>query len=140
MASRIGCPYCDILAGRAIGRPTALEEEDFVSFMGRFQPTGPGYSLVIPRKHVQDLHSLPTNQLAPMLDAVRRVSVAIVQAFGASGTTVMQNNGAPGQKVGHLHFHVVPRHLGDAYPCESEIEVPVEELNLQAERLRDALR
>jgi histidine triad (HIT) family protein len=107
--------------------------------MGRYQPTGPGYSLVIPRVHVRDLHDLPPDQHAPMLAAVRRVSLAVTDAFGVTGTTIMQNNGEPAQRVKHLHFHVVPRWHGDGYPSTSDVEVAVTELERQAALLRRAL-
>jgi histidine triad (HIT) family protein len=129
-----------MFAGRAAGPPAALETDDFVSFFGRYQPTGPGYSLVVPRRHIADLHALTAEELMPTLAAVQTVSRAILGAFGVSGTTVIQNNGAPGQSVMHLHFHVVPRWPGDGYPCESDLEVSVEELERQAQTLRDHIK
>lgn len=134
------CAYCDIFRGAAEGPPTALVTADHVSFMGRLQPTGPGYSLVVPKRHVPDLQAFEPDELGPMLAAVQRVSNAVVEAFGASGTTVVQNNGEPGQRVPHVHFHVVPRHPGDGYPCESNDEVRLTELERQAELLRRHLR
>ena len=125
-----------MFAGRAAGPPIALDTGALVSFMGRYQPTGPGYSLVVPRRHVRDLHALDPDELTPMLAAVQTVSQAIVRAFGVSGTTVVQNNGHPGQRIMHLHFHVVPRWPGDRYPCESDIEVGREELEQQARLVR----
>lgn len=139
MAERIDCPYCDVFAGRAAGPAVALDTDEFVSFVGRYQPTGPGYSLVVPRRHVTDLHALSADELGPTLAAVQRVSRAIVDAFDVSGTTVMQNNGHPGQRVMHLHFHVVPRWPGDGYPSESDLEVAPIELERQAALLRQHL-
>lgn len=133
------CSYCDVFSGAAAGPPRFLDGADFVAFMGRYQPTGPGYSLVVPRAHVPDLHHLAEQQLAPMLRVVQRVSMAIVSAFDVTGTTIMQNNGPPGQGVHHLHFHVVPRHPGDGYPTESATEVPLEELERQAGIVRAQL-
>lgn len=34
-------------------------------------------------------------------------------AFGAMGTTVLNNNDAPDQVISHLHVHVIPRFEGD---------------------------
>ena len=136
MTALTGCEYCDVLSGRAAGPPVALDTGEFVSFIGRYQPTGPGYSLVVPRRHITDLHTLSAEELGPTLAAVQTVSRAIVDAFDVGGTTVLQNNGQPGQRVMHLHFHVVPRWPGDGYPCESDQEVSAEDLERQADRLR----
>lgn len=136
MSVLTGCGYCDVFSGRATGPPVALDTDECVSFMGRYQPTGPGYSLVVPRRHIIDLHEVSAEELQPSLAAVQKVSRAILAAFGVSGTTVMQNNGRPGQRVMHLHFHVVPRWPGDGYPCESDAEVRPDELERQAALLR----
>lgn len=130
------CAYCDVLAGRAASPPLGLDDAEVVSFMGRYQPTGPGYSLVVPRVHIDDLHKANAAQLASLFRSVQRVSRAVVRAFGVTGTTILQNNGPPGQRVRHLHFHVVPRHPDDGYPRESKEEVPLTELARQAEILR----
>lgn len=133
------CGYCDVFSDSASGPPVALDTADFVSFMGRYQPTGPGYSLVVPRRHVVDLHDLRDDELAPTLRAVRLVASAVQRAFSVSGTTVMQNNGSPGQRVMHLHFHVIPRWAGDGYPSSTDVEIGVEELERQAALLRAEL-
>lgn len=135
-----GCGYCDVLAGRAEGPQRAFDDARYVVFMGRFQPTGPGYALVIPRTHVDDLHALTDEECGGMLATLRRVSDAVVRAFdGVTSTTIMQNNGRPAQSVAHLHFHVVPRWEGDGYPCTTDTETPVAELASQARQLRVGL-
>lgn len=66
-----------------------------VVFMGRYQPTGPGYALVVPRPHIADLHELGEADCGPMLSAVRRVSMAVLRTFGVTGTTIKQNDEPP---------------------------------------------
>ncbi|WP_084678630.1 HIT family protein [Actinopolymorpha alba] len=134
-----GCHFCDELRGRTGGAPRAFDDERFAVFIGRYQPTGPGYALVVPHRHVQDLHSLPEADCGAMLRMVRLTSVAVQRAFDASGTTVMQNNGPPGQSVPHLHFHVVPRRPGDGYPRRASVPELEDELTDQALKLAAAL-
>ena len=134
-----GCEFCDVLAGRAEGPPRTIDDDDCAAVIGRFQPTGPGYSLVVPKVHVVDLHAVTDEQLLAVMRGVRRVSLAIIEAFGVSGTTILQNNGSPGQSVFHLHFHVVPRWSGDGYPRVDAPEVTAEEMLRQAEVLRRVL-
>ena len=60
------------------------------------------------------------------------------RAFGASGTTILQNDGPPGQSVDHLHIHVIPRHVGDGYPCRAQAPESSSTRERQAQRLRAA--
>jgi len=122
-ADVLGCGFCDALRGRVRDARLALNDERFAVSMGQYQPTGPGYAFVVPHAHIQDLHSLPEHECGPMLQMVQRTSVANQRTFGVSGTTVVQNNGLPGQSVPHLHFHIVPVMLAmatrDARKCLS---------------------
>lgn len=134
-----GCHFCDALHGRKRGEPRAFDDGRFAVFMGRYQPTGPGYALVVPHPHIPDLHALSERECGPVLHMVGRVSAAITGAFDVTGTTVVENNGHPGQSVSHLHFHVVPRWQGDGYPRRSETSEPDDVLANQAARLAQAL-
>ncbi|GAB3914342.1 hypothetical protein GCM10011575_45320 [Microlunatus endophyticus] len=98
----------------------AFDDGQFAVLMGRYQPTGPGYALVVPYAHIPDLHSLSQSECGQVLHLVARVSAGITSAFDVTGTTVVENNGRPGQSVMHLHFHVVPRWEGDRYPRRTE--------------------
>ena len=133
------CEFCDVFSGAAAGPPIAYDDGSFAVLMGRSQPTGPGYALVVPKDHIPDLQQIPRATLAPTLDMVRRVALAVTAVFGVSGTTVTQNNGAPSQSVTHLHFHVIPRHDGDGYPNVSAPEVALSDLAAQAILLGQAL-
>ena len=134
-----GCHYCDALHGRKPIEPNAYDDGRFAVFMGRYQPTGPGYALVVPYAHIPDLHSLSEAECGPTLHLVGRVSAAVTAAFDVTGTTVVVNNGRPGQSVPHLHFHVIPRWEGDGYPSRSETPELENELAKQAAQLAAAL-
>ena len=135
-----GCEFCDVLAGRAEGSPTVFSDEWTVVTIGRRQPTGAGYCLVVLRHHVADLAELPDAELVGLWRTVGLVQWAIRVAFGPSGTTVMVNDGPPGQPVGHLHVHVVPRWTGDGYPCSAGNDESADALLIQADRLRSVLQ
>lgn len=134
-----GCHFCDGLQRRTSRESCAFDDGRFAVFMGRYQPTGPGYALVVPYAHIPDLHSLPETECGPLLQLVGSVSAAIPRAFDVTGTTVMENNGRPGQSVRHLHFHVVPRWEGDGYPRRSEAPESGSRLARQADQLAAAL-
>lgn len=135
----IGCHYCDALHRRKQGEPRAFDDGQFAVFMGRYQPTGPGYALVVPYPHIPDLHALPGSACGPTLHLVGRVSAAITTAFDVTGTTILENNGRPGQSVSHLHFHVIPRWQGDGYPSRKDTAESDAALVKQAALLAQAL-
>ena len=75
----------------------------------------PGHALVVPRRHIRDVYTLPEELAGPVLATAARVARAAKQAFGADGVTLRQHNDAAGgQEVFHFHLHVIPRFAGDA--------------------------
>lgn len=105
-----GCVFCGILAGE---RPAhvVLDEPDVAAFLDA-RPLFPGHTLVVPRRHIELLPELPPELLGPLFGAVQRVALAVVEALGADGSFVANNNRVS-QSVPHLHVHVVPRRRGD---------------------------
>jgi len=106
------CPFCAIADGRA---PAAmvLEEDTVLAFMDLRQAV-PGHVLVIPRRHVPDIHSLSADEAAAVMQAAVRVANALHAAVAPDGINLWQSNGeAAGQEVFHFHLHVHPRRVGD---------------------------
>ncbi|WP_324610715.1 HIT family protein [Streptomyces luridiscabiei] len=79
-------------------------------------PLAPGHTLVIPTAHWADIFEVPPGDLAHTMALVQQVAAAMRTALKAGGVNVLNASG-PGseQSVPHLHFHVVPRWLDDAF-------------------------
>jgi histidine triad (HIT) family protein len=104
------CLFCAIAAG-AEASHVVLDETDVIAFLDH-RPVFKGHVLVIPRVHFVTLPELPAELLAPLFGAVSRCCTAVVEALGAQGSWVAENN-IVSQAVPHLHVHVVPRTKGD---------------------------
>jgi histidine triad (HIT) family protein len=104
------CVFCAVVAGSEPSH-VVLEEPDVIGFLD-YRPVFKGHVLVIPRQHVVTLPDLPAELLAPLFGAVARCCTAVVEALGAQGSWVAENN-IVSQAVPHLHVHVVPRTKGD---------------------------
>jgi histidine triad (HIT) family protein len=104
------CLFCAVVAGSEPGH-VVLDEPDVFAFLD-IRPVFKGHVLVIPRVHVVTLPELPANLLEPLFGAVSRCCTAVVEALGAQGSWVAENN-IVSQAVPHLHVHVVPRTKGD---------------------------
>ena len=72
-------------------------------------PAGVGHTLIVPRKHYENIYDVPEKLLAELAAVVKKVCVAVKKTVGADGIKVIQLNGvAAGQVVMHIHFHVIP--------------------------------
>ena len=105
-----GCVFCAVVAGSEPSH-VVLDEPDLIAFLD-YRPVFKGHVLVIPREHVVTLPELPAELLAPLFGAVARCCTAVVEALGAQGSWVAENN-IVSQAVPHLHVLVVPRTKGD---------------------------
>ncbi|MFJ6140132.1 nucleoside 2-deoxyribosyltransferase domain-containing protein [Kitasatospora sp. NPDC092286] len=103
--STLPCPFCDIIAGRA---PAQIVRQwpDTIAILPR-HPVTPNHFLVIPHKHVVDAGCDP--------DVAGRTAAAAAElAAELSAANIITSIGtAATQSVGHTHFHVVERKVGD---------------------------
>lgn len=101
------CLFCSIAAGD-IPSETVLETDDVVAFRD-VNPQAPVHVLVVPRRHVADLHSLDVPDDALLGELVRVAQrVAEQEGIAAGGYRVVANVGPDaGMSVPHLHLHVL---------------------------------
>lgn len=106
------CPFCKIASGEI---PSRKIFEDSVSVgVLDIAPAGRGHTLVISKKHYIFLHQMPPEEVSAMFNSIKFLSVALMQALGATGVNVVYNLGpGAGQKVPHVHVHLIPRFPDD---------------------------
>ncbi|MBU2581120.1 MAG: HIT family protein [Alphaproteobacteria bacterium] len=115
------------------------EDEDAIVFMD-VMPQSEGHALVVPKAHSRNLLDADPGVLAKIAPMLQKVAVAAKQAFNADGISLMQfNEGAGGQTVFHLHFHIVPRYEGVALRADGRGMEDNEVLAANAEKLKAAL-
>ena len=102
------CVFCELIDGRL--DKGLVEETELTLTIVNIRQYEVGQSLVIPRRHAPTILDLTDEESAAVMDAVRRVSAALVKAYSPDGITLYNNNGvASMQEVPHFHMHVVPR-------------------------------
>jgi diadenosine tetraphosphate (Ap4A) HIT family hydrolase len=77
-------------------------------------PVNHGHILVVPKRHVETYFEAGKEELAAIHDLIFRVREILHRKYKPDGFNIGVNVGtAGGQTVFHLHFHVIPRYLGD---------------------------
>jgi histidine triad (HIT) family protein len=106
------CIFCKMVAGQ-IPVAKVYEDEIVLAFLD-VGPISDGHILVIPKQHFEKLHDCPAELLAEVASRLGRIAGAVAAAMNADGYNLLCNNGrAAGQLIEHLHFHIVPRNVGD---------------------------
>ena len=106
------CIFCRMVAGQ-IPVTKVYEDEIVLAFLD-IGPISDGHTLVIPKQHFERLHDCPPDLLGEVASRLGRIAGAVVAAMNADGYNLLCNNGrAAGQLIEHLHFHIVPRNVGD---------------------------
>lgn len=136
-----GCIFCDF--------PAAPESEDrrnlvvhrsahAFTCLNRY-PYNSGHLMVIPRAHVSELAALEPAAFADLHEELRRAVAAVSGALRPEGMNVGMNLGRAGGAgiADHLHWHVVPRWVGDNnfMPVLADQRVVPEALDATWERL-----
>jgi histidine triad (HIT) family protein len=106
------CLFCKMVAGE-IPVTKIYEDEVVLSFLD-IGPISDGHTLVIPKQHFDKLHECPAELLGQVFTRIGKVAGAVATAMNSDGYNLLCNNGrAAGQLIEHLHFHIVPRNIGD---------------------------
>jgi len=106
------CLFCKIASGEVPSK-VIYDSKDVMAFLD-IRPANPGHVLIIPKEHFETLADLPENMNSALLQLVKIIAGAQVEALGAQGVNVLQNNGElAGQVIPHVHVHVIPRFKGD---------------------------
>ena len=108
------CIFCEIIKGNIPSRKV-YEDDDILAILDISQTTY-GHTLVMPKKHVQDINSANPETLQKLIVKVQELSEMICKNLKADGHNILVNtNEVSGQTVHHLHFHIIPRYSVNDY-------------------------
>ena len=112
---RADCVFCAIVAGTSPAR-IVQEDERTLAFLD-IAPLTRGHTLVIPKRHCQNLLDIRTEDVVAVSLAMRDVSRKAMQVLEADGINLIQATGAAAlQTVFHFHVHLLPRYVDDGLP------------------------
>lgn len=124
------CIFCKIIAGE-IPSKKIYEDESHLAFLDIF-PASKGHSLVIPKAHYADIHSMSAVEYGAIASVAKKIADLLQVKLNSEGTTIFQMNKEAGwQTVFHAHMHVIPRWNNDGLQKPWEIE-PADSAELDA--------
>lgn len=131
------CIFCKIVSGE-IPCYKIFENENVLAFLD-VAKDAIGHTLVIPKKHTENILNCDSETLAEVFDVAQKISKHFVKNCGFDGVQVINNCGeSAGQTVMHFHVHIVPRKHGDGLlvwklgaPSEMDLEKIAKELKLK---------
>ncbi|HEY1308039.1 MAG TPA: HIT family protein [Vicinamibacterales bacterium] len=127
------CTFCRILEG-LLPSWRVYEDENSVAFLDKGQVTR-GHTLVIPRRHAENIWALSEDEARAVMRSVHRVARVLRDKLGVLGLNVTQANGsAAWQEVFHYHVHLIPRYGEDGF------RPPWRSTSPTAEQLREVQR
>jgi len=115
------CIFCKIASGE-VAAYKVYEDNDILAFLDA-KPVNLGHTLVITKKHYQNLEEIPEEDLKTLIVAVKKIGNLLKTKLGIEGYNVSMNNDpVAGQIIPHIHFHVIPRHADDGHHLWSQKE------------------
>jgi histidine triad (HIT) family protein len=128
------CVFCRI-ARNEEPASCIYEDEGVIAFLDA-RPVSEGHTLVVPRRHYENIYAVPDEEVANLFKIVKKVALAISKSEKAEGMSIIQNNGSIAhQVVFHFHVHVIPRYVGkDSQRPRTVVERV--ELDVTAARIR----
>ena len=106
------CIFCKIVQGKA---PSwKVYETDRVYAFLDINPVNPYHTLVIPKAHYENLFDIDTEDLREVITVAQHISRIYKSQLGLKHIQIVNSNGHEAQQdVFHIHYHIVPRSLGD---------------------------
>lgn len=131
-AEPMDCLFCAIIAGDIPSRQV-YADDSAIAFLD-INPWHRGHTLVVPRRHVDDVLAGP-EALSEISEAINATGHLLMDRLGADGMNLLVNTGAvAGQEVFHLHIHLIPRFAdrpGMAGLMDREPDIDVEAVHRQ---------
>lgn len=106
------CIFCKIINGE-IPSFKIYENDDVLCFLDISAST-PGHTLVIPKKHYENIFDLDSTMASKLIQAAQVVAKIQKEKLGVAAVNLINNSGElAGQSVMHFHLHVIPRYEND---------------------------
>lgn len=124
------CIFCKIATGK-IPSAKVYEDDKFFAFLD-INPMAPGHTLLIPKKHVDNLFDIEEPLYSELFQAAKKLSNPLTKAMGAKRIGVI----VEGFLVHHAHVHLIPINSGNELDPHRARKAGPADLAANAEKIR----
>jgi len=102
------CLFCGIANGK-VPNYTIFKDEYTFAFLDIANDVD-GHTIIIPKKHVENIVDCDSDTLMRLMNTVQRVSTYFIENCGYHGVNILNASGeAAQQSIQHFHIHIIPR-------------------------------
>jgi len=106
------CIFCKIIKGEIPNY--TIYENDFVLAFLDIHPHALGHTVVIPKKHIENLAEINEEDFKSLMAGIRQTVIILKEKLNPMGFNVGLNDGlTAGQVIAHMHWHIFPRFKDD---------------------------
>ena len=106
------CIFCEIVKG-IIPSLKVYEDNTTIAFLD-INPASLGHTLIILKKHYEDIYTIPNNDLVNIINVAKIISERYRSIFNIKAINLISSNGKEAQQdIFHFHFHLIPRNNHD---------------------------
>lgn len=106
------CIFCKIVRGE-IPNHTVYEDDYVLAFLD-IHPIAKGHTVVVPKIHYETIWQVSLEDFGKIATGLRAAAGRVEARLKPEGMNIGLNNGeVAGQSVPHMHWHIVPRSIGD---------------------------
>lgn len=100
------CVFCN---PKEIKNQVIIESPNFIVIQSR-RPISANHVIIMPKRHFNSF-AFSNIESAEFFTITQQLSALFIKQFNASGINLFANIGkSAGQKISHLHFHLISRH------------------------------
>ncbi len=104
------CIFCKIIKDEIPSM--TIYEDDIVKVFLDINPTTNGDTLIVPKKHIENMLDLDDKTLSHIHKISKEIYNVLKEKLNIDGLTFVQNN-FYGQEIKHYHVHLIPRYKND---------------------------
>jgi ATP adenylyltransferase len=135
------CIFCEKLKKKKDEENLILYQTRYAFVMMNRFPYNNGHVMVVPKRHCLDLDELNDHELRELFQLLKDSTQILKSSLRPHGFNIGINIGrAGGAGEEHIHFHIVPRWIGDTnfMPILGETKIIPEYLEHTYQKLRSA--